>query len=63
MASDRLRELVALGRLRYVMAEDDRRDDRDDPRDDRRAGGEVTAWVRATCAAVDGQDGLYLCAP
>ncbi|MFC6899951.1 hypothetical protein ACFQGX_32265 [Nonomuraea dietziae] len=51
-----LKELVASGRLKYVMADDARGGPG-------RGDSEVTDWVRATCAAVDGQDGLYLCAP
>ncbi|MEU4720883.1 glycosyltransferase family 39 protein [Nonomuraea dietziae] len=56
MTVEGLKELVASGRLKYVMADDARGGP---------GGGdsEVTDWVRATCAAVDGQDGLYLCAP
>ncbi|WP_084960401.1 ArnT family glycosyltransferase [Thermoactinospora rubra] len=52
MTVDRLRELVASGRLRYVLT----------------GGGgpggassEVTSWVQANCPAVTGQDGLYDC--
>ncbi|WP_452465175.1 hypothetical protein [Nonomuraea recticatena] len=51
-----LKELVASGRLKYVMADDARGGPG-------RGDSEVTDWVRATCAAVDGQDGLYHCAP
>ncbi|MEV4160536.1 glycosyltransferase family 39 protein [Nonomuraea dietziae] len=50
-----LKELVASGRLKYVMADDARGGPG-------RGDSEVADWVRATCAAVDGQDGLYLCA-
>ncbi|MEU1385331.1 MULTISPECIES: glycosyltransferase family 39 protein [unclassified Nonomuraea] len=49
-----LRELLSSGRLRYVLP-----GGRGGP-----GGGdtEVTAWVTANCAAVDGHTGLYDCA-
>ncbi|MEV1247127.1 glycosyltransferase family 39 protein [Nonomuraea sp. NPDC049750] len=51
----RLKELVASGKLRYVLASGD---DRGGPG---RGNNEVTTWVQANCKAVTGQDGLYDC--
>ncbi|MFI7420596.1 glycosyltransferase family 39 protein [Nonomuraea sp. NPDC049684] len=53
MTVPRLRELVSSGRLRYVLP-----GGRGGPGGDT----EVTAWVTANCAAVDGHTGLYDCA-
>lgn len=54
MTVERLKELVASGRLRYVVAGDDRGGPG-------RGNSEVSAWVQSTCQAVDGQTGLYDC--
>ncbi|MFG1956573.1 ArnT family glycosyltransferase [Nonomuraea sp. NPDC049028] len=55
MTVTRLKELVASGKLRYVLAGGD---DRGGPG---RGNSEVTTWVQANCKAVTGQDGLYDC--
>ncbi|WP_308016070.1 glycosyltransferase family 39 protein [Nonomuraea aurantiaca] len=55
MTVTRLKELVASGELRYVLAGGD---DRGGPG---RGNNEVTTWVQANCKAVTGQDGLYDC--
>ncbi|WP_433517709.1 ArnT family glycosyltransferase [Nonomuraea sp. CA-143628] len=55
MTVTRLKELVASGKLRYVLAGGD---DRGGPG---RGNNEVTTWVQANCKAVTGQDGLYDC--
>ncbi|MEU7897695.1 glycosyltransferase family 39 protein [Nonomuraea sp. NPDC049152] len=52
MSVDRLRELVASGRLKYVLSGGGQD----------RGSAEVTAWVRENCAPVDGHEGLYRCA-
>ncbi|MEU7829172.1 glycosyltransferase family 39 protein [Nonomuraea sp. NPDC049129] len=55
MTVTRLKELVASGKLRFVLAGDG---DRGGPG---RGNSEVTTWVQANCKAVTGQDGLYHC--
>jgi 4-amino-4-deoxy-L-arabinose transferase-like glycosyltransferase len=51
-----LKKLVSSGQLRYVMSGGDRGGPD-------RGNSEVTTWVQANCKAVNGQDGLYDCAP
>nr|WP_055505749.1 glycosyltransferase family 39 protein [Nonomuraea pusilla] len=53
MTVSRIEELVASGRLRYVL--------QDGGGAPGRGNSEVAAWVTRDCAAVDGQDGLYDC--
>ncbi|MFG3436641.1 glycosyltransferase family 39 protein [Nonomuraea sp. NPDC047897] len=52
MTVARLRDLVASGRLRYVLTGGG---------GPGRGDSEVTDWVRRTCAAVTGHDGLHDC--
>lgn len=55
MTVTRLKQLVGNGELRYVLTGDD-------PGGPGRGNTEVTDWVNANCAAVQGQDGLHDCA-
>ncbi|MEV0383712.1 glycosyltransferase family 39 protein [Nonomuraea sp. NPDC050643] len=55
MTVARLQALIASGQLRYVMS--------GQGGGPGRGNSEVTTWAQENCAAVDGQDGLYDCAP